>query len=90
MSLACLQVCFGPVSKAAAPLSSDVASTATVPPLALSQRHFSRCGVSESRHRTIVEGDGEGGVEVPVTRYPTVVLPVPQASDVFVEGSMRR
>ncbi|KAF7510189.1 hypothetical protein GJ744_007088 [Endocarpon pusillum] len=44
---------------AAAPLSSDVADTAAFSPLVLSQRHAGRCGISEGRHVTIVEEEGE-------------------------------
>jgi hypothetical protein len=45
---------------AAAPLSSDVATTAAFPLLVLSQHHVSRHGISEGRHVTIVEEEGEG------------------------------
>jgi hypothetical protein len=70
---------------AAAPLSSDVAGTAAFLPLVLSQRHVSRHGISEGRHVTIVE---EG--KRPAARDPAKVLPVPQAREALVEGSMKR
>jgi hypothetical protein len=57
---------------AAAPLSSDVAGTTAFSPLVLSQRHVSRHGISEGRHVTIVEEEGER----PATRDSATVLTV--------------
>jgi hypothetical protein len=70
---------------AAAPPSSDVASTAAFSPLVLPQRHVSRYGISEGRRVMIVEEEGER----PATRDPTTVLPVPQARDMLVAGSLK-
>ncbi|KAL9117138.1 MAG: hypothetical protein Q9187_006331 [Circinaria calcarea] len=61
---------------AAAALSSDVAGTAAFSPLVLSQRRVSRHGIAEE--------------ERPATRDPTTVMPVPQAREMLVEGSMKR
>jgi hypothetical protein len=71
---------------AAAPLSSDLAGTAAYSSLVLSQRHVSQHGISEGRHATIVEEEGER----PATRDPATVLPVPQPREALVEGSMKR
>jgi hypothetical protein len=49
---------------AAAPLSSDVADPAAFLSLVQSQRHVSRRGISEGRHVTIVEEEGERPVDV--------------------------
>jgi hypothetical protein len=70
---------------AAAPPSSDVASTATFSPSILPQRYVNRHGISKGRHVTIVE---EG--ERPATRDPTIVLPVPQVRNMLVAGLMKR
>ncbi|KAF7502721.1 hypothetical protein GJ744_005229 [Endocarpon pusillum] len=70
---------------AAAPLSSDVAGTAAFSPLVPSQRRVSRHGISEGRHVTIIDEE-----ERPATRDPTTVMPVPQAREMLVEGSMKR
>jgi hypothetical protein len=72
---------------AAAPPSSDVAGTAAFSPLVLSQLRVSRHEISEGRHVTIINEE-EG--ERPATRDPTTVLPVPQARETLVEGSMKR
>jgi hypothetical protein len=69
---------------AAAPPSSDVASTAAFSPLVLPQHHVSRHGISEGRQLTSFEEEGER----PATRDPTTVLPVPQARDVLVVRSL--
>jgi hypothetical protein len=67
-----------PVLAAAAPLLSDVACAAAFFLLALSQRQVSRRGVFKGRHVTEVEG---------LTKRSTiVVLLVPQAKGVLVEG----
>jgi hypothetical protein len=71
---------------AAAPLSSDVAGTATFSPLVQSQRHVSRHGTSEGRHVTIVEEEGAR----PPTRNAATMIPVPQAREALVEGPMPR
>jgi hypothetical protein len=71
---------------AAAPPLSDVASTAAFPPLVLPQCHVSLHGISEGRHVTIVEREGER----PTARDPTRVLAVPQAREALVEGSIKR
>jgi hypothetical protein len=51
-----------------------------------SQHHVSRYGISEGQHVTIVEEQGERLA----TWDPTSVLPVPQAREVLVEGSLKR
>jgi hypothetical protein len=69
---------------AAAPPSSDVASTAAFSSLVLPQYYVSRHGISKGRHVTSFEEEGER----PATRDPTTVLPVPQARDVLVVRSL--
>jgi hypothetical protein len=71
---------------AAAPLSRDVADTAAFSPLVQSQRHISGHGISEGRQVTIVKEEGER----PAARDPAKVLPVVQAREALVEGSMKR
>jgi hypothetical protein len=71
---------------AAAPLSSDVVGTAAFSPLVLSQRRVSRHGISEGRHVTIFEKEGAR----PPRRDAATLLPVPQAREMLVEGSMKR
>ncbi|ERF69035.1 hypothetical protein EPUS_08385 [Endocarpon pusillum Z07020] len=67
-------------------LSSDVAGTAAFSLLVQSQRHVSRHRISEGRHVTIIEEEGAR----PLTRDAAMLLPVPQAREVLVEGSMKR
>jgi hypothetical protein len=47
---------------------------------------FSRHGISEGRHVTIVEEEGAR----PLTRDAAMVLLVPQAREALVEGPMKR
>jgi hypothetical protein len=54
--------------------------------LVLPQCHVSLHGISEGRHVTIVEREGER----PTARDPTRVLAVPQAREALVEGSIKR
>jgi hypothetical protein len=56
--------------------------------LALSQRHLNQQGVSEGQYVTMVKGEGE--VEGPAVRYPNVLLPMPQARNMSVEGPTKR
>jgi hypothetical protein len=76
------------VLDAAAPLLSDVAGNAAFLSLALSQHHFSQQRVSKGRYVTIVKGEGE--MEGPAVRFPSVLLPMPQARNMLVEGPRKR
>jgi hypothetical protein len=62
-----------------------MAGTAAFSSLVPLQHHVSRHRISEGRHVTIAEEKKRQA-----TRDPTTVMPVPQAREVLVEGSMKR